>query len=78
MERMSRFPALSHGTPPFGILHRIVTYLGRRTGFLRGVTTTCHQMTRRSQGLPACHAKASAAVGEGLWGNLFSYASIAL
>jgi len=44
---------------------------------MRGITTTCHQISRRSQGVPTRHANASSAVGEGLSGNLRSYLSIA-
>jgi hypothetical protein len=50
--------------------------LGNQAGFTRGITTTCHQIKRRSHGVPARHANASAAVGEGLFGNLSSYLSI--
>ena len=44
---------------------------------MRGITTTCHQINRRSQGVPTRHANASAAVGEGLFWNLRSYLSMA-
>jgi hypothetical protein len=60
------------------ILYLIVARLGKKTGLMRGITTTCHQSNRRSQGVPARHARASSAEGEGLCGNLFSYASIAV
>ena len=51
---------------------------GWEAGLMRGATTTFHQSNRRSKGLPARHARASAAEGEGLFGNLSSYESMAL
>ena len=51
---------------------------GREAGLMLGATTTFHQSNRRSKGLPARHASASAAEGEGRFGNLSSYASMAL
>jgi hypothetical protein len=51
---------------------------GKEAGLTRGATTTFHHNNRRSKGLPARHARASSAEGEGRCGNRFSYASMAL
>jgi len=59
-------------------LHLTAARLGKEAGRRRGITTTFHQIDRRSKELPARHARASSAEGEGRRGNLFSYASIAL
>ena len=63
---------------PSMILPLTAARFGREAGVMRGATTTFHQSNRRSKGLPARHARASSAEGEGRCGNRFSYASMAL
>jgi hypothetical protein len=60
------------------ILVSAAARFGKEAGLMRGATTTFHQSNRRSKGLPARHARASSAEGEGRCGNLSSYASMAL